>query len=146
MKINWGWRVAIVYTLFALGTLGVVALAASREVDLVRPDYYEHTLTHEATAHALENGRRLGAEADVVVDDSAGLVVRIPSSHAPEARGTVTLYRPNSVKDDRTLPLHVDDRGVMNIPVNGMDHGRWRVFVEWTSDKTYRIERMIDVR
>jgi len=146
MKINWGWRVAIVYTLFALGTLGVVAFAASRDVNLVRPDYYEHTLMHEATAQALENGRRLGSEADIVVDDSTGLVIRIPVSQAPMANGTVTLYRPNSVKDDRTLPLHVDGRGVMAIPLDGMNRGRWRVFVEWQSDRTYRIERMIDVR
>lgn len=146
MKINWGWRVAIVYTLFALGTLGVVAFAASRDVDLVRPDYYEHTLMHEATAHALENGRRLGTGADIVVDDSVGLVVRIPASQASAANGTVTLYRPNSVKDDRMIPLRVDGRGVMNIPLNGLGRGRWRVFVEWTSHRTYRIERMIDVR
>lgn len=145
MKINWGWRVAIVYTLFALGTLGVVTFAASREVNLVRPDYYEHTLVHEATAQALENGRRLGSEADAVVD-SAGLVIRIPSSHASMANGIVTLYRPNSVKDDRTLPLHVDGRGIMAISLDGMNRGRWRVFVEWKSDRTYRIERMIDVR
>jgi len=40
----------------------------------------------------------------------------------------------------------VDGRGTMDIPSNGMDRGRWRVFVEWKSDRTYRIERMIDVR
>jgi hypothetical protein len=44
MNMHWGWRLAIVYTLFALGTLSFVGFALTNEVDLVRPDY-----THAST-------------------------------------------------------------------------------------------------
>ena len=57
MKLHWHWgtRIALVYVLFASGTITMVAIAMRQPVDLVSPDYYERSLAVDARAVALAN-------------------------------------------------------------------------------------------
>ena len=39
LRMHWGVAVAVFYTIFALGTVGFVAFAMTRDVELVSVDY-----------------------------------------------------------------------------------------------------------
>lgn len=134
IKVSWGTRLAIVYTTFAVGTLAWAGYAMSRDVDLVRPDYYEYSLGHDATMRAEQAANALGTSADISVDAEA-VIIKVPTTSAI-SEGTVSLYRPNSVKLDRTYELRIDPNGVMRIPYKTMPPGQWKVTVEWIAGGT----------
>lgn len=144
-RFHWGWRITIVYSVFALATLGFVFFAFTQDVDLVRDDYYEYTLQHDqrmaarAAADALPNAE---------IEQGPSVVhIHIPAHHASTARGQVVLYRPNSTTNDKTIPLAVDESGTMTIPLTGMGVGKWTVTATWNvEDSIYEMERPIEVQ
>ena len=60
MRVHWGVAVAVFYTAFALSTVGFVAFAMTRDVDLVSDDYYAQALAHDRHMQAVANGDALG--------------------------------------------------------------------------------------
>jgi nitrogen fixation protein FixH len=133
IHVNWGVGIAIVYTLFALGTVGVVALAMRRPVDLVSDDYYEQSLVYDQRIVAMENGDALGTSVVVAVEpDARSLRVVLPVADADRARGEVTFYRPSTTGVDRTFALSLDAAGTQRIALDGLASGVWRVRLRWT--------------
>jgi hypothetical protein len=59
MRLSWGWRIAIVYTVFAVSTVAFVAFAMTENVELVRKDYYEYSLVHDRTNASLNRAQHL---------------------------------------------------------------------------------------
>lgn len=137
-KFHWGWRIGIVYTAFALATLGFVGFALTQEVDLVRSDYYEHSLEHDATMLARSNAKQLGASAGISIENGL-IVVTVPEAHVTALAGTVVLYRATTTKHDRTFELKPDGQGRMQISTQGLERGKWTVTVQW-SDGTKKYE------
>jgi nitrogen fixation protein FixH len=133
--INWGVAVAVVYALFAASTLGFVAFAMSRPVQLVSPDYYERSLQHDQRAAAAGRARGLGARLHVVLDDRAGVLdVTLPRDAAAGAAGAITFYRPSDSRADRTIALALDAAGRQRVPVAALARGRWLARIEWAAD------------
>jgi hypothetical protein len=137
-KFHWGWRIGIVYTAFALATLGFVGFALTQEVDLVRTDYYEHSLQHDATMSARSNAKQLGASAAISMENGQ-IVVMVPETHVAGLNGTVLLYRATTTQHDRTFALKPDGQGRMQISTKGLERGKWTVTVQWT-DGTKKFE------
>lgn len=127
MTMNWGWRIAIVYTVFAIATLGMVAFTMTKDVDLVRSDYYEYTLDHDKRMERLARAKASGAS---VVVQNGVLVIAIPTAVA--GIGSVEMLRPSSKALDRTIALQVDSMGEMTI--RNLLPGRWDVSVRWSRD------------
>lgn len=55
MKLNWGFGIAAVYTVFALGIIGMVILASRQKNDLVTESYYEQAVHFQDKINASEN-------------------------------------------------------------------------------------------
>lgn len=142
-RFHWGWRIGIVYTVFALGTLGFVVFAMTQEVDLVRSDYYEYSLDHDSRMSARQHANALGTPLSVSVSGSM-IVVSFPAEQAAQARGTVALYRASSTQHDRELALALDANGTMSIPTSGMEQGKWTVTVQW-STAGQQFEKVSDI-
>ena len=45
--MNWGWRITIVYSLFALTMIGAVIYSTTLDVNLVEEDYYEKEVNYQ---------------------------------------------------------------------------------------------------
>jgi nitrogen fixation protein FixH len=142
-RFHWGWRIGIVYTVFALGTLGFVVFAMTQEVDLVRSDYYEYSLDHDSRMSARQHADALGAALSVAVSGT-NIVVSLPVEQVGQARGTVALYRASSTHHDREVPLALDAEGTMKIPTTGMEQGKWTVTTKWTT-AGQQFERVSDI-
>ncbi|MCU0330743.1 MAG: FixH family protein [Candidatus Kapabacteria bacterium] len=127
MTINWGWRIAIVYTVFAIATLGMVAFTLTKEVDLVRSDYYEYTLDHNKRMERLARAETAGA---AVVSQDGALVIAIPMAVA--GSGSVEMLRPSSKAEDRTITFDEVPGG--EITIRDLLPGRWDVVVRWNRD------------
>jgi nitrogen fixation protein FixH len=145
IHLNWGVGIAIVYTLFALGTVGVVAFAMTQPVDLVSDDYYEQSLIYDQRIAAIENGDALGPAVVVTVDaGTRSLRVVLPVADSAHARGEVTLYRPSAMGVDRTFTLALDANGAQQIPLTGLASGVWRARLRWAEGaRTFYREQVV---
>jgi len=133
MRLHWGTAIAMVYTAFAIGTVGFVVFAAQYPVELVRDDYYAGALRHDERRTAIENAAALPAPVVTAGENGRSVVVALPDEQAADADGTVTFYRPSHAAADRVVALVPDASGRQELSLDGLENGRWVVQVEWTS-------------
>jgi nitrogen fixation protein FixH len=147
IHLNWGVGITIVYTLFALGTVGVVAFAMTQPVDLVSDDYYERSLTYDQQIAAIENGDALGPAVVVAIEPGTrSLRIGLPVADASRAHGEISLYRPSTLGADRTFGLALDASGTQRVPLAGLAPGLWRARLRWTEgSRTFYREQIVTV-
>ena len=147
MRLHWGVGIAATYLVFAGATAGFVTFAMQQRVDLVRPDYYAHSLALDAQRRAEARTAALGDRFRIHVDDRGRTIaVTWPREHAGAVRGTVWLYRPSDSSADRRLAIAPDAGGRQSFRVDGPT-GRWLVRLDWTVDgDAYVAERDLVAR
>jgi len=132
IRWNWGIAMALVYALFAAGTLSVVMLASATGADLVSDDYYQRALTFDRQIEAAARGQVAGVS--LVMDTtiaSPRLTVAFPSNGPVPTSGAVTLYRAADGRNDRSFPLSVDTARRQVIELRGVPTGHWTVQLSW---------------
>lgn len=125
-RFHWGWRIGLVYTAFALSTLGFVAFAMTQRVDLVREDYYQESLRTTAAQLELQRGKISGI---TIVAEQSMLRIRIPV--VPQGVVSVHLYRPDNPALDQHHDVQRGSDGTHVLPLTGVAAGRWRAIVRW---------------
>jgi hypothetical protein len=146
MTWNWGVGIAVAYSLFAASTLGFVAFAMSRPVELVSRDYYARSLRHDERLQAEAHVRALGSSfAAALAEDGRTVLLSLPAAHAASASGSITLYRPSDAAADRVVALAVDGSGRQRVPLP--ESGRWVLKMQWTDhDRAYYHEQTVVAR
>ena len=141
LRMHWGVAVAVFYTIFALGTVGFVAFAMTRDVELVSVDYYAQALAHDRHMQAVANGDALGTAAGATLAEGQ-VRLRLPATMVSGLRGTATLYRASDAHADRTLALAPAADGTIVIPTAGLASGRWQLRIQWSAGgRDYYLER-----
>jgi hypothetical protein len=144
LQIHWGVAVALFYTAFALSTVGFVAFAMTRDVELVSDDYYAQALDHDRHMQAVANGDALAGAVSALVEGDT-LRLQFPAAMASRVRGTAHLYRPADARADRAEALVPEADGSQSIALRGLARGHWRVKLQWSADgRDYFVQR--DVR
>jgi len=101
--MNWGWRITIVYSLFALTMIGAVIYSTTLDVNLVEEDYYEKEVNYQQVINKKENALRDSATFNVaVVGDS--VVIHFPTA---VAQGKIYFIRAADVNNDKKFDLKV---------------------------------------
>jgi nitrogen fixation protein FixH len=147
IPLNWGTGIALVYTVFATATAGFVTFALGRPVELVSADYYEQSLRQDKRIAAERGAADLGPV--LTVDESAtpSATISLPAAQVPDARGTVTLYRPSDSRADQVVLLQPGVNGVQRLPLDRLAAGRWLVQLRWSSGgRDYYFERAVHLR
>jgi hypothetical protein len=144
--VSWGVGVVLVYSAFAIGTLGFVVFAAEQKVDLVSSDYYERALTQDRRTAAIERAASLGDA--VAVDVSAdSRTVSIKWPQAQQVQGSITLYRASNSSADRVMQAQSNAQGRQDIDVSSAARGRWQVQLAWQEGgQEYYVERIVELR
>lgn len=101
--MNWGWRITIVYSLFALSMIGAVVYSTTLDVNLVEENYYEKEVSYQQVITKKENAIRDAATFEVnVVGDS--VVVFFPTE---VVQGKAYFIRAADVNNDKKFELKV---------------------------------------
>ena len=80
--MNWGWKICILYSGFALLTLTMVFFAMNQEVFLVSDDYYKQEIEYQGQIDKMENARALSEPLVISYDSlSKNLVIIFPPDH-----------------------------------------------------------------
>lgn len=142
MKLSWGWRIAIVYTFFAVSTVGFVAFAMTENVELVRPDYYEQSLKHDQTFASEQRGAAVGNAVSMQVNEGA-VQITLPPTHTVIDSGVVSFYRPDNSLLDHSFVMHATS---VVIPLARIVDGNYEVAIEWTlNGDRFRVTRQLAV-
>lgn len=143
-RFHWGWRISIVYVLFAGGTLAFVVFAMTNRVDLVRNDYYEASLRHDTMMSERANALSVGATISV---DTSMVYVHIPEGAVPDKDVKFQFYREDLPELDRVASGSVNSYGIAQAETRDFKHGKWTVTARWTSrDMTYEVEQPFYVK
>ena len=133
--MNWGKKIAIVYTLFAVGMVGMVIWSTKFDVNLVTENYYEKEMDHDAKMQAVANSSKLATPLDIKYTPAEGKISLGFPGDFTEVSGKVLLYCISDRKQDKEFDIDVFD-GLQELDVKGFKPGRWTVKVDWNSDGT----------
>lgn len=133
MKINWGWGIAIFYSVFVLAFIIILIYSFGQDNSLVTENYYETDLAYQDHKDKVANYTRL---ADKVIEsyqvESRIYLIQFPGDMS-SITGEVHFYRPSTASLDYRVPIQVDSSNQAVIPVEHLQSGQWVVQIEWTS-------------
>jgi hypothetical protein len=135
MALNWGQSIALFYSFFVCVLIIVVIQSRTFDNSLVTEDYYARDINYQQEYDRRSNSARLGAGPQVRCE-SGDCRLSFPAKLAERASGNVQIYRPSSKRHDRRLSLRLDEAGAMDLPLNGLPRGYYRVIVEWSAAGT----------
>jgi nitrogen fixation protein FixH len=140
-------RAIIGYFAVVLCAMAVfVTWAVRQNMDLVRPDYYEHEILFQKQIDAVNRARPFASQIAVTYEiERQTLSVRIPSSHVvAQLSGTAHLYRPSDASLDRRVELKPAPDGAQIINARQLAPGLWKVRLDWTANgEAFAFERSI---
>lgn len=139
--MNWGWRIGIVYTLFALSMIGAVIYSTTLDVNLVEENYYQREVEYQQVINKKQN----------TLQDSAAFAVQIVGDsvvlHFPKevAQGKVYFVRAADVNNDKKFELKVVN-GQQVFSKDFFKPGSYDLQVDWKgNNKEYYWEQKITI-
>jgi hypothetical protein len=92
MKLNWGYKILLLYSVFVLGIMLLVYKSTQQKFDLVQKDYYAEELKFQNVINATDNAKNLGGKL-VTVREGSRLLVTLPKGFQIDSvKGIAHLY------------------------------------------------------
>jgi len=147
MKINWGYRVTILYVGFVGLIIYFVSRSMNEKVELVATDYYAQELKYQDKIESIERNNDL-SQPTMINYDETGLTVSFPAElKGGDIKGNIHLFRPSDDTKDVLIEINADDTMVQHISTDNLSKGMYRVKVDFTAGgHSYFTEKQIVVR
>lgn len=131
--MNWGWKITVLYVLFAAGILSLVFLSINQKIDLVDKNYYEKELVHQSRLDQQANYASLEKKCSFQFENG-NAVVHFPFTLNEMKDATVKVYCPSNNKFDASYNLtpSADSGFVFSLP-QGIP-SRYNIEVFWKKD------------
>ncbi|NIG52464.1 FixH family protein [Chitinophaga sp. Cy-1792] len=144
--MNWGYKIIIVFTLFAAGMLTLVTKSMRTKIDMVTNDYYSEELKYQDIIEGRNNAGRLSAPVKVTQPGEA-VAVSFPEELIGRSfKGNISFYRPSDSNKDFTVPMQPDNTGTQTFGRDKFIRGNYRVKIQWEMDnKPYYQEEIIHI-
>jgi len=133
MKLNWGHKIAIVYTLFAGFMIFMVILSMQEDHELVTEDYYQQEKMVQTRIDGNANLNASPLELDILSRDGNILLAFKGLGESKPSEGSVALYKPDDSTLDESHVLRLDENSEMHILPKGTN-GLYRVSVSFEID------------
>lgn len=139
--MNWGTGLVIAFVCFGIFIFTQVYRTFQHDHQLVAEDYYAQEVAYEST---LEQQRR-AAELDWSPSwGCAAGMVELDFSGAPANApvvGSIRFQRPSDKRLDVAVPIALNANLQQSIDADQLQHGRYRVAVEWAQNGTTYIHK-----
>lgn len=129
-KINWGWRIAIVYSGFVVLMLFMVYQSTQMKAELVTPDYYAEELQYQTHIDKVNRTSKLGTALQWKVNDGNIQFTFPDEVKASAIAASVYFYCPSDSKRDATINVQAMN-GVAQLSTQQLTHGTYQMKVEW---------------
>ena len=131
--MNWGYKIAFAYIVFALGLMSMVFMATRQEYHLVTEDYYQKELGHDSLMMAKRNSQLLEKSVALRYDQQLqGVLVTFPEDKV-NIRGELHFYHTVNAHKDRLYSLDTLQQERLFIPRTELEAGRWKLRLSWRS-------------
>jgi hypothetical protein len=136
MKINWGYRITIVYLVFAVGMMFMVYMTTLQNRDLVSEDYYEQELVYQKVIDQSANTAALSTPVTINRQDDQ-LLIEFPAEFKGlSAKGKWMLYYAANKEKDRSGNLNTaNGKYAIHIPQN--TKGQFLVKLDWEAGENH---------
>lgn len=146
IKFNWGWGIAIFFSIFILFLAFNLIFAALQKNDLVVEDYYKKELEYQSHIDNVARTKKLNERVKITVNSSV-IIIEFPKEFASGSiNGKANLYRPSNNKLDKTIEIKANDANIMVVDVRNYQKGRWKLKLDWNANgNNYYDEEIIDL-
>ena len=135
-KMNWGWKITLLYGGFVSMMVTLVILSSQQEIPLVRDDYYEHDLKYNEQLTRMANSQKLTKNVVVNYDEpNEKMTVQFPLE-MEKLSGEILVFRPSKEGIDFTLPIEKLTDNALTFGTSKMLKGRWKLKINWQNDGT----------
>lgn len=143
MKINWGWKIAILYSGFVVLILTLVIGANRQHFDLVSKDYYEEEIAYQKVLDAGKNQSSLSQPLSIHANDKA-VIIDFPEEFKSKLlSGEIQFYAPVDASWDRNFKINAVNNTV-TIQRSALRNTRYTIKISCSADgKNYYQESEI---
>lgn len=135
-KANWGNGIAMLYTGFVLGILGLVALTTTQRVDLVSEDYYALELDFQNKINKTHRAQALTTPLAWEMTDNS-LEIKYPVEfQRQDLAGKVRFYCPSDNSKDQDFAIMPNAQNQQTIPLSKVRGGRYLLQFDWKNGET----------
>lgn len=131
--MNWGYKIAIGFTMFCLATIGVTVYFMMQKVDVVTENYYEKELKYQDQLDKVARTRALKESVDIT-NTGKELIIKFPN--VPDKnlnKDFISLYRPSDNTKDVKIPVLTDSSRTQIVSIERIARGYWKAQINWTS-------------
>ena len=134
--MNWGYKIAIGFTVFCLATIGVTVYFMMQKVDVVTDNYYEKELKYQDQIDKVTRTRALKESVDIT-NTGKELIIKFPNvPDKNKSKDFISLYRHSDKAKDIKIPVITDTTRTQIVSIERIDKGFWKVQINWTSGGT----------
>lgn len=144
MKISWGIKVILGFSLFAAGIITMVAISMTKNIDLVNDNYYEQGIKYQKQIDMKKSSAEFTDKIKTEIKESDIYIEYSEDLRKGGISGEIKFYRSSDAKKDFKLNIETGENGIQKIPLKNMDKGLWKVqFSFKKNDKDYFLEKNI---
>ena len=143
MKMNWGYKILIVYLVFVIGMLALVYMSSMENKDLVSENYYDEEIKYQHIIDESANTASLSSEP--VINRTKNIVnITFPAEFTNEkTEGDWVLYYAADKSKDVQGKLNVVN-GKYSIELPDFATGTYQLKLNWrAAEKNYYYEKVI---
>jgi len=135
VKPRWNpWPISIIvfFAVAISGCVTFIVFCSRHPADLVAADYYEQEVKYQSQMEKMEWARQQAADSSISYDAQAKqIVVSLNPQGVGNVQGTIQLYRPSAINQDKVLKLQPNANGRQQIDTVSLSPGLWKVRVSW---------------
>ena len=132
--MNWGYKIAIVYSVFVMLILGMVYMSSLQNIDLVTEEYYAEELLYQQQIDRKRNAINL-LNPLTIKHEGNQLKVQFPNEFtANGVEGTLFFYKPDDKKKDNLVNISADNSGLQVIDLTDLAKGYYQLKIAWQSN------------
>lgn len=142
--MSWSTKLILVFVCFGLFMSYMIYRCMNVPVNLVSKAYYKDEIAYQDVIDAKKN--TLSLEQELVVTATDGeLLVKFPEQQRNlKLSGSLLLYNPQQISNDRSFEIPVTQSGEQKISLTSITPGRYIAKVQWVVEgKPYYAEKEI---
>lgn len=132
-KINWGWRIAMLYGGFALFILFLVWKTTTVTDDLVTPDYYAKELQYQEQIDKVKRTSELKVQPTWRVASERVEIIFPSEMIQNDLTAQVLFYSPAKAKNDVSVNCVFDPNGLCSIDASQLNKGVYQMKIDWSA-------------
>ena len=126
----WSYGIIAAIGIFMLGTISMVYIFVSQDIQVLYPDYYERTLNYDGVQERLSAGLNDENKIHYQLNSSKdSLILQFLGSEKVE--GTIAFIKPNNASSDKKYTFNGLADQSIRVAISDLEKGLWNVEMEW---------------